>query len=101
MQQREFMSGFSDLKGLLIRTYKIDKEKEFVKLYFTKKDNELLMHDFSNHNRTIGLCSDIKNKFITVTISPTAKLLVKESLIHIDPAKFLNEQFKLYGFFRF
>lgn len=100
MQQREFMSGFSDLKDLLIRTYKVDKEREFIKLYFTEKENELLMHDFNDHKRAIGICSDIKNKIIEATLSPIAKLLIKESLIHTDPAKFLNDEFKLYGFFR-
>ena len=100
MQQREVVSGFSDLKDLLIRTYKIEKEREFLKLYFTEKANELLMHDFNDHQRKIGICLDVKRKIIKDTLSPIAKLLVKESLLHTDPAKFLNDEFKLYGFFR-
>ena len=100
MQQRELVSGFSDLKDLLIRTYKIVKEREFLKLYFTEVNNELLMHDFNDHKREISICSDVKNKVIKIALSPTAKLLVKESLLHSDPVKFLNDEFKLYGFFR-
>jgi len=47
MQQRELISGFSELKDLLIRTYKFEKEREFVRLYFSEYKNELLMHDYA------------------------------------------------------
>ncbi len=101
MQQRELMSGFSDLKVLLIRTYKIDRSSELVKLYFTQADNELLLHDYDDHEKIISLCSDLKNKFIRDILTFKAKLLVEESLMHHNPAQFLNNEFQLNGFFIF
>ena len=79
MQQREIVSGFSDLKDLLIRTYKINRDRELVKLCFTEKDNELLMHDYDDHKKVICLCSNIKNRLIRNILAPKASLLVKES----------------------
>ena len=66
MHQRVVMSGFSDLKDLLIRTYKIDKDQGLVKLYFTEENNRLLMHDYDDHERVIYLCSNLKNKLIKI-----------------------------------
>ena len=100
MQQRVVMSGFSDLKGLLIRTYKIDRDTAFVKLYFTENRGELLMHDYDDHEKVICLSSDIKGKLIRPILAPKALQLVKESFAHSSPAQFLNREFQLNGFFR-
>lgn len=101
MQQREIMSGFSDLKELLIRTYKIDKDREFVRLYFTELAGALLMQDYHDHKKSIPLCYNVKRKLIEVTLSAKAQLLIEESLLHPVPAKFLNDEFMLNGSFRF
>lgn len=101
MQQRELVSGFSDLKDLLIRTYKIDRDRELIKLYFTIMDSELLMHDFDDHKKVICLCANLNNKFIRNVLVSKARLLVEESLLHTNPAQFLNLEFQLNGFFRF
>lgn len=100
MQQRQLVSGFSDLKDLLIQTYKIDRANELIKLYFTEKDSELLMHDYDDHKKVICLCANLKNKFIKDILSPKAKLLIEESFMHSNPAYFLNVEFQLNGFFR-
>lgn len=101
MQQRELVSGFSDLKNILIRTYKIDRDRELVKLYFTERDSELLMHDYDDHKKVICLCTNLKNKFIRNDLVSKARLLVEESLMQANPAQFLNLEFQLNGFFRF
>lgn len=51
MQQQQLISGFSELKDLLIRTYNIEKDREFVRLYFSECDNQLLMYDYDDHTR--------------------------------------------------
>lgn len=101
MQQREFISGFSELKDLLIRTYNIKKEREFVRLYFSEHDNQLLMHDYNDHKRAISLCADLKQKSIRSGLSVYSKRLVTESLKFPKSSVFLNKEFQLHGFFRF
>ena len=100
MQQREFVSGFSDLKDLLIRTYKIDRSREFVRLCFSKKDNSLLMHDYDDHKKMLVLCSNLKEENIQEGLPLNARRLVSESLKHFSPAEFLIKEFQLNGFFR-
>lgn len=101
MQQRELVSGFSELKDLLIRTYKIDRNRELVRLYFSEKDNELLMHDYDDHKKSFALSRSMNNKEISHGLTANALRLVKESLNRVSPADFLIEQFQLNGFFRF
>lgn len=101
MQQRELVSGFSDLKDLLIRTYNIEKERELVRLYFSESKNELLMHDYDDHKKAIRLCLNLKRKLIMERLTVNAQRLVQESLKHTSPAEFLINEFQLNGFFRF
>ena len=101
MQQRELVSGFSELKDLLIRTYKIERNREFVKLYFSEKGNELLMHDYNDHKKSFALSVNIAKKQIPAGLTANAHRLVKESLSRASPAGFLIEEFQLNGFFRF
>lgn len=100
MQQTEFISGFSELKELLIKTYNIETDKALVRLYFTESNNELLMHDYDNHKKVICLCSNLKDKIIKNGLPTKAMLLVNESIDHASAAQFLNFEFKLSGFFR-
>lgn len=99
MQQLEIVSGFSELKDLLIRTYKISRNRELVKLYFSTKENALLMHDFDDHKKELSLCSNLKEGSIRKTLAPRAYRLVAESLNHVSPTDFLNCEFQLNGFF--
>ncbi len=101
MQQRELVSGFSELKDLLIRTYKIERNREFVKLYFSEKDNELLMHDYDDHKNSVALSRNMNDEDISHGLTANAHRLVRESLNHASPAGFLIEEFQLNGFFRF
>ena len=99
MQQREIISGFSELKTLLIETYKIDKAPEFIKLYFTMESGDLHVHNYDNHNQSIILYL-APVEIISVFLKNSSFKLVEYSLKQKYPAKFLNEGFKLYGFFR-
>lgn len=101
MEQRELISGFSELKELLIRTFRIERECEFVRLYFSEHDNELLMYDYNDHKKVISLCVDLMQKRILNGLSVNAYRLVDESLKHTSPADFLIKEFQLSGFFRF
>ena len=100
MQTRQFISGFSDLKNLLIKTYKIEKESDQIKLYFSESENNLILHDYDNHARTIVLVFDVRRKRIEKWLSRSAHLIVERSLMNKAPAKYLNEGFQLYGFFK-
>lgn len=100
MQQRELISGFSELKDLLIRTYNIKKEYEFVRLYFSESDNKLFMHDYDDHRKVISLCANIERKLIVEQLNAKAYRLVQESLKHTSPALYLVNEFQLSGFFR-
>lgn len=90
----------SDLKKLLIRTYKLEKSAEFIKLHFSVNDNELLMHDYDDHRKTLTLVRKIDTKKIRLGLTTNSHNLIKESLYHSKPAEFLNMGFKLNGFFR-
>ena len=100
MKQIEIVSGFSELKGLLIRTYKIERSPELIKLYFTLQDQWLFMHDYDDHKKVVLLAADIAGKEISSQVTHTALRLVKASLKENNPAQFLNEGFRLNGFFR-
>ncbi|GEM_PF-2410424 len=100
MQQRELMSAFSELKNLLIRTYQIKQDRKFVKLYFSRRDNQMLMHDYDDHKKAIIICFDIEQKDIRNSLTPNGRRLVRASLKHPSPSEFLNEEFQLNGFFR-
>lgn len=100
MQQRELVAGFSELKDLLIRTYKINRDREFIRLYFSEKDNQLLMHDYEEHQQALTLSRDIINKQIRDGLSANSHNLIKESLLRPKPSEFWNIGFKLNGFFR-
>ncbi len=100
MQQREFVSGFSELKDLLIRTYRIERSRDLVKLYFSDTGDELLMHDYDIHDNVISLSSNIQRKAVWEGLTGSAQLVVIESLSQTSPSRFLNDGFKLYGFFR-
>ena len=100
MQQREFVSGFSDLKDLLIQTYKIGKTREFVKLYFTETEDKLFMHDYDDHKKALTLVVSISDREIARGLTEKAHQLIAESLLQPKPAEFLIDGFKLYGFFR-
>ena len=100
MQQREMVSGFSELKDLLIRTCKIERGRDLVKLYFSESRNTLVMHDYDDHKKEICICIDLDLKVVWEGIAGNAQFLVSESLNQASPAVFLNDGFKLYGFFR-
>lgn len=101
MQQRELVSGFSELKFILINTYKIDQSPELVKLYFTEIEGSLLMHDYNDHNKVIHLSFNFKKKEVSRGVTGKALKVVKESFNHKVPSNYLNLNFQLYGFFRF
>lgn len=100
MQQRELVASYSELKDLLIRTYKINRDREFIRLYFSEKDNELLMHDYGEHQKALTLSRDIVNKQVRDGLKTNSLNLVKESLLQPKPSEFLNNGFNLNGFFR-
>ncbi len=100
MQQLELVTGFSELKDMLIRKYKIERSRNLTKLYFSEKENSLLLHDYDDHRRTITLCSNLKSGTISDDLGLNAVLLVSESLKHPSPAEFLIREFQLNGFFR-
>ena len=101
VQQREMVSGFSELKDLLVRTYKIDRSRDLVKLYFSETGNELLMHDYDNHKNVVRLSSNMLRRAVWEGLTGNAQIVVSESLNQASPAVFLNDEFKLYGFFKF
>ena len=100
MKQIEIVSGFSELKGLLIRTYKIERSSELIKLYFTLQDQQLYMHDYDDHKKAVLLAKDIDFKDISDQLAFKAQRLVAEAIDNPNPAEFLNMEFKLSGFFR-
>ena len=73
MQQREIVSGYSELKDLLIRTYQIERRREFIKLYFTEKNNRLLMHDYNDHKKFIELVEEIDTKIVSTKLTNSAR----------------------------
>ena len=101
MDQLEIVLGYSELKELIIRKYKIDKNRELVKLYFTAEDNKLVIHDYHDHKKAITLVQNIKRRQLSIFSGHNGRRLVQQSLNYADPVKFLNDEFRLSGFFRF
>lgn len=99
MQQAQVVSGFSELKDLLIRTFQIERPREKIRLYFTDKDDQLLMHDYHDQKFIIVIKS-IRQIDLIEDLSEKSRLLCLEALMHLQPAHYLNEGFLLYGFFR-
>ena len=100
MRQQELVSGFSELKDLLITTYRIEQPRELVKLYFSETTNELLMHDYDDHSKFIILSFKLQDRLSRTGLTLYASRLVILALNHPSPSIFLNHNFKLYGFFR-
>lgn len=101
MQSKELVSGFSELKDLLIRTYKIDKPRELVRLYFSIERDMLIMHEYDDHKKIIILSVSSSSRKPSENLAPTAARLVANALKNPKPAQFLIDHFQLYGFFRF
>ncbi|MBC7740715.1 MAG: hypothetical protein H7061_00860 [Bdellovibrionaceae bacterium] len=100
MDQIKVVGGFSDLKELLIQTYGIKRERDEIKLFFSVKDGELLMHNYDDHKQAVTLSKDITIKHLIELKQNRAKQLIYESLSKENPSQYLNEQFLLHGFFR-
>ncbi len=94
------LAGFSELKDLLIRTYRIDKARESVRLYFTEYQNQIFLHEYKDHNKKILLVVNIREKEISGRAVGLARQICIEALKHKKPADFLNEGFLSAGFFR-
>ena len=58
MQQKDLVVGFSDLKDILIQTYKIEKPRDQIRLYFSFVGTELRMHDYEDHEKAVTVISD-------------------------------------------
>jgi hypothetical protein len=101
MQYTTYVSGFSVLKDLLIQKHGIDRGREKIRLYFSVFEDSLIMHDYSDHQKTLTISLDLSQKDIAPFLKGSARLLCEEALKHEEPDKFLNEGFTLYGFFRF
>jgi hypothetical protein len=99
VKQTDLVSGFSELKDILIRAYGIDRPRNRIKLYFTEGENELHMHDDSDHKKIVPLVDNLREKYILPFNEKKATALIRESLNHNEPALFLNEEFESYGFF--
>lgn len=100
MFESEFVSGFSELKNILIRTYEIEKPKVQIKLHFTVLDNELRMHDYDDHSKVVNLSDDILGKQVIEFPERQAVEIIKMALEQGDPLDYLRDGFLLYGFFR-
>jgi hypothetical protein len=100
MQQRQVIAGFSDLKELLIRTYEMRESRELIRLHFSASNNQLLMHDYNDHKKFVILCRNIIYKVLVTGLSQNAYELLMIALDSKTPINFLNEQFKLNGFFK-
>lgn len=102
MQNRQIMSGFSELKDLLIKKYKINENRKSIRLHFRMMAGELYLHNYRRHEQKIQIAS-IVNGLITnnLTERSFARDLVELALKEIMPASFLNRNFQLNGFFRF
>ena len=100
MQSMDFVVGFSVLKDLLIKTYKIERPRELVRLHFTDRDRVLLMHDYDDHKKIVVLSYNLESRQINEQVVGAANELVAVSLTHKRPASFLHEKFLLNGFFR-
>ncbi len=103
MQQRQIVSGFSEIKDLLIRKYKITEDREKLRLYFTYNDGLLTVHNYRSHEQQIILTDRTFSGVINHMLPKNSfsRQVVKLALNETRPDDFLNSQFKLHGFFRF
>jgi hypothetical protein len=101
MNAASAVSGFSELKELLIRTYKIERPPVEVRLHFSQEGNQLLMHDYDDHKKVIILSYNLKTKRLSDAVVGNARLVCLEALNTELPATDLNSRFLLYGYFRF
>ncbi|MBC7740717.1 MAG: hypothetical protein H7061_00870 [Bdellovibrionaceae bacterium] len=100
MDQIKVVGGFSDLKGLLIQTYKITRDRDEIKLFFSVSAGELFMHNYDDHKQAVSLSKDITAGDLAENLPYRCKELLFESLRNESPSQYLNEQFVLHGFFR-
>lgn len=100
MYENEFVSGFSELKNILIRAYKIERPRDQIKLHFTIQEDELLMHDYDDHSKFVSLSNRISTKHVVNFPEKKAVEIVKVALDQDDPLDYLKDGFLLYGFFR-
>ena len=100
MQTMSAVSGFTELKDLLIRTYNIDRPKEEIRLWFTVLEDLLIMHDYQDHQKSIVLINSIQAKAFKKLKLNHATELLEEALETNKPDVFLNDGFLLHGFFR-
>ncbi len=100
MHQTQIMSGFSELKDLLIERFQIERPRETIRLHFTINLDRLLVHDYSYHKNAITIVHSVRQINLNISLKGNAKLLCLEALTRPDPAQYLNEEFQLYGFFR-
>ena len=102
MQQRQLVSGFSELKDLIIRKYNITEERNKIRLHFTMDGGMLVLHNYKQHIQKIILAEVMPHRpSIRIPENSIARQLIELALKQDRPAQFLNHQFKLHGFFRF
>ena len=100
MHQIQIISGFSELKDLLIEQFQVKRPREMIRLHFTISRDRLLVHDYNNHQNVIPIVHSALQRDLNIHLKGNAKTLCLEALTHPDPALYLNEEFQLYGFFR-
>ncbi len=93
MQQTHIISGFSELKDLLIEQFKVKRPREMIRLHFTISRDRLLIHDYSCHQNAITIVHSIRQKHLNTKLKGNAKILCLEALAQPYPALFLNEYF--------
>lgn len=97
MQQKDIVSGFSDLKDILIRTYKIERPRNQIRLHFTFSNEELWMHDYDDHWKKVVVAKDGRNR---VPENSRGWKLIRTAIKYKNPHTLLNELFQSHGFFR-
>jgi hypothetical protein len=101
MEQVQIVSGFSELKDLLIQKFQIARSRERIRLYFTENDDQLLLHDFHEHKISLTIVRSIEQKILSGYLTENARLLCAKAIKEPDPVAYLNHGFLLYGYFRF
>jgi hypothetical protein len=100
MQQTTVMGGFSDLKDILIKHHNIQTPKQEIRLYFSNKENQLLLHNYHKHAQFIVLVVD--SKAVTTFESARINALIKYAVGNsTNPDRLLNDLFLSVGFFKF
>ena len=102
MEQRQIVSGFSELKDLLVQKYNIIESRERIGLYFTMSDGALILHHYKRHYQQVNLAEFASHSInVTLKSGSFANELIELALKEERPEIFLNQQFKLHGFFKF